>query len=103
MRRLAPRPLAAALGRVTAGLAPPTLLARVQGAWADAVGEVVNDEAQPVSERDGVVTVACHSAVWAEELKMMGPDLRERVNASLGEEAVAELRFTASGARRPRL
>jgi predicted nucleic acid-binding Zn ribbon protein len=103
MRRLAPRPLAAALGRVSAGLAPPTLLARVQGAWADAVGEVVNDEAQPVSERDGVVTVACHSAVWADELKMMGPDLRERVNASLGEEAVAELRFTASGARRPRL
>ena len=103
MRRRAPRPLAAALVRVTAGLEPPTLLGRVQGAWAEAVGEVVNDEAQPVSERDGVVTVACRSSVWAEELKMMAPDLRERVNAALGEEAVGELRFTASSARRPRL
>jgi predicted nucleic acid-binding Zn ribbon protein len=99
VRRLAPRPLAAALGRVTAGLAPPTLLARVQAAWADALGEVVNEEAQPVSEREGVVTVACRSSVWAEELKMMGPDLRERLNGALGDEAVAELRFTASSGR----
>ena len=100
MRRLAPRPLSAALGRVTAGLEPPTLLARVQRCWADAVGEVVNEEAEPVAERDGVVTVSCRSSVWAEELKMMAVDLRERVNGALGEEAVAELRFTAAGRRR---
>src|SRR3954466_9795415 len=103
MRRPAPRPLAAALGRVTAGLEPATLLARVQHCWAGAVGEVMSAEAEPVAERDGVVTMSCRSSVWAEELKMMGPDLRERVNAALGEEAVAELRFTASGARRARL
>ena len=103
MRRLAPRPLRVALEHALPKASPDGLLARVQGAWADAVGEVVNDEAQPVSERDGVVTVACRSSVWAEELKMMGSDLRERVNGSLGDEAVAELRFTASGARRPRL
>ena len=102
MRRLAPRPLAAALGRVTAGLEPPTLLARVQRSWADAVGEVMSQEAEPVAERDGVVTVSCRSSVWAEELKMMGSDLRERVNAALGEEAVVELRFSAA-TRRQRL
>jgi predicted nucleic acid-binding Zn ribbon protein len=96
MRRRAPRPLAAALDRVAATLEPPTLLARVQGCWADAVGDVVSREAAPVSEREGVVTVSCRSSVWAEELKMMAPDLRERVNAALGEGAVSELRFTAS-------
>jgi predicted nucleic acid-binding Zn ribbon protein len=100
MRRPAPRPLAAALGRVTAGLEPPTLLARVQRCWADSVGGVMGQEAEPVAERDGVVTVSCRSSVWAEELKMMAPDLRERVNAALGEEAVAELRFSAAGHRR---
>ena len=100
MRRRAPRPLAAALGRVTAGLEPPTLLARVQRCWADAVGEVMNEEAQPVGEQDGVVTVSCRSSVWAEELKMMAPDLRVRVNEALGEEVVAELRFTAARPRR---
>jgi predicted nucleic acid-binding Zn ribbon protein len=100
VRRRAPRPLAAALGRVTAGLEPATVLARVQGCWAEAVGEVVSAEAGPVSEREGVVTVSCRSSVWAEELKMMGPDLRERVNAALGDEAVKELRFTAAAPRR---
>ena len=99
MRRRAPRPLAVALGRVTQGLAPPTLLARVQGCWAEVVGETVNAEAEPVSEHDGTVTIACRASVWAEELKMMGPDLRDRLNAALGDEAVAELRFTAGGAR----
>jgi predicted nucleic acid-binding Zn ribbon protein len=99
VRRRAPRPLAAALGRVTQGLEPPTLLARVQGCWAEVVGEIVNEEAEPISERDGAVTIACRSSVWAEELKMMGPDLRDRLNAALGDEAVAELRFTAGGTR----
>jgi predicted nucleic acid-binding Zn ribbon protein len=100
MRRRAPRPLAAALGRVAAGLEPPTLLARVQHCWAGAVGEVMSAEAEPIAERDGVVTVSCRSSVWAEELKMMGPDLRVRLNAALADDAVAELRFTASTARR---
>ena len=99
MRRRAPRPLAAALGRVTAGLEPATVLARVQGCWVEAVGEVVSAEAQPVSEREGVVTVSCRSSVWAEELKMMGPDLRERLNTALQDDAVRELRFTATGLR----
>jgi predicted nucleic acid-binding Zn ribbon protein len=102
MRRLAPRPLAAALGRVVAGLEPATLLARVQGCWVDAVGDVVSSEAQPVGEREGVVTVSCRSSVWAEELKMLAPELCEKVNAALGEHAVTELKFRATGAR-PRL
>ena len=91
------------LGRVTQGLEPPTLLARVQGCWADTVGEVVNEEAEPVSERDGIVTIECRSSVWAEELKMMAPDLRGRLNEALGDDAVSELRFTAATARRHRL
>jgi predicted nucleic acid-binding Zn ribbon protein len=99
VRRRAPRPLATALGRVTAQLEPATVLARVQGCWAEAVGDVVSAEAQPVTEREGVVTVSCRSSVWAEELKMMGPDLRGRLNAALGSDAVTELRFTAAGLR----
>jgi predicted nucleic acid-binding Zn ribbon protein len=99
VRRRAPRSLSFALARVTAGLEPATTLARVQGAWADAVGDVVNSEAQPVSERDGIVTVACRSSVWAQELEMLGPDLTEKVNAALGDQAVAQLRFKAGDFR----
>jgi predicted nucleic acid-binding Zn ribbon protein len=97
--RRAPRPLSFALNRVTSGLAPATILARVQGRWAEAVGELVSSEAQPVSERDGVVTVACKSSVWAQELELLGPDLLDKLNASLGDATVAQLRFKAGDFR----
>jgi predicted nucleic acid-binding Zn ribbon protein len=99
MRRRAPRPLSFALERVTAKLEPATTLARVQGCWADAVGEAVGREAQPVSERDGTVSVACRSSVWAQELELLGPELVEKVNAALGDDAVERLRFKAGDLR----
>jgi predicted nucleic acid-binding Zn ribbon protein len=99
MRRRAPRPLAFALERVATTLEPATVLARVQGCWADAVGDVVSAEAQPVSERDGVVAVACRSSVWAQELELLGPELVEKVNAALGDDAVTRLRFKAGDLR----
>jgi predicted nucleic acid-binding Zn ribbon protein len=100
MRRRAPRSIAVALGRVSAALEPASALARVQACWAEAVGEAVSAEAQPVSEREGVVTVACRSSVWANELEMLGPDLLQKVNAALGEPAVGQLRFKAGDPRR---
>jgi predicted nucleic acid-binding Zn ribbon protein len=84
---------------VTTALEPATTLARVQGCWADAVGEVVSSEARPVSEREGVVSVACRSSVWAQELELLGPELLEKLNAALGEPAVAGLRFKAGDFR----
>lgn len=97
MRRIHPRLLAGALERVSARLEPASTLARVQGAWAQAAGETVAEETEPASERGGVVTIACRSAVWAQELALLGPDLTERLNASLGataeRPAVRSLRF----------
>ena len=97
MRRLAPRPLAKALAGVTATLTPATTLARVQACWREVVGEGVGAESHPVSERDGVVTIACRSAVWAQELELLGPELAERVNDALaadgGRAPVEALRF----------
>jgi predicted nucleic acid-binding Zn ribbon protein len=98
-RRRAPRALSAALARVTAQLEPATALARVQGVWVDAVGDVIAAEAQPVSERDGTVTVACRSAVWANELELLGPDLIDKVNAALGERPIGQLRFKVGDVR----
>ena len=104
MRRTHPRPLSAALERVTAGLEPATTLARVQGAWAEAAGDTVAEEAQPASERGGAVTIACRSAVWAQELSLLGPDLVERLNDALDappeRPIVRSLRFVVRGPRR---
>jgi predicted nucleic acid-binding Zn ribbon protein len=85
VRRRAPRPLAAALGRLGHDAAPATLLARVQASWPEAVGRAIAAEAQPVGERGGTVTVVCRSATWANELELLGPELLERLNAALGE------------------
>ena len=44
-------------------------------------------------ERDGVITVECRAATWAQELDLMQDELLERLNAALGEPRVAGLRL----------
>ena len=99
-----PRPLAAALESVRSEVAPQTLLAAVQEAWPSAAGALAADQGEPVSERSGVVTVACRSATWAQELDLMGPILLEKLHEAIGSEGqmgtLRGLRFTADAARR---
>jgi predicted nucleic acid-binding Zn ribbon protein len=63
------------------------------------VGEAVAREASPaVSERDGVVTVACRSATWAQELDLLSGQILAQVRLNLPDWASLEaIRFTASG------
>jgi predicted nucleic acid-binding Zn ribbon protein len=104
--RRSPRPLAAALRGARARAEPLTLLAAAQSAWTTAAGGRVAAEAEPVAERDGVVTIACRSATWAQELDLLGPELLERLNQALSEAVggpkeapVRGLRFTADASR----
>ena len=92
MRRRSPRPLALALAPLSEAAAPATTLARVQAEWIRAAGSLVAAEAQPVSERDGVVTVRCSSSVWAHELSLLAPRLVEALSSS-GAPGVRSLRF----------
>jgi predicted nucleic acid-binding Zn ribbon protein len=101
-----PRPLVAALRQARSDVAPATLLAAAQSAWLRAAGARVAAEAEPVAERDGVVTIACRSATWAQELDLLGPELLERLNEALSAagwepqaSTVKALRFTADGPR----
>jgi predicted nucleic acid-binding Zn ribbon protein len=98
-RRHSPRPLAGALDAVVERAAPRTTLARVQGAWESVAGPVVAAESTPESERSGVVTVRCSSAVWAQELELLSGELLTSLKARLGTDAVRELRFV-TGTRR---
>ena len=102
MRRRAPQPVAHALEGLTRRLEPLTPIAAIQRAWPEAVGETIAQEAEPVSERLGVVTVRCRSAVWANELTLLAPELVGRLNAALGDARVTELRCTAGAGRRGR-
>ena len=105
MRRLAPRLLSVALEGVVRRAEPATLLGRVQAVWADVAGPGLAGSATPVSERNGVVTLACESAVWAQELELLGPDLLTRFGDALAGESgrpavgsVKKLRFVVGSA-----
>jgi predicted nucleic acid-binding Zn ribbon protein len=100
VRRRSPRPVALALDRLTGSLAPATLLAEVQRAWPEAAGAAFAGASEPVAERDGVVTVACVSAVWAQELDLMSERVVGQLNEALGRPAVSKLRAQARPASR---
>jgi predicted nucleic acid-binding Zn ribbon protein len=101
VRRLAPRPLGDVLARALPEARPAGLLAEVQSAWPAVAGAAMAGAATPVSERSGTVTVACESAVWAQELELLGPCLTQRLNDALEGGRVERLRFVVgSGANR---
>lgn len=95
MRRAGPRPVSVALDGMIDRLAPPTALAAIQRAWPDAAGRFA-DFSEPVSERDGVVVVACDSSVWASELDLMSELVVAKLNDALGRPAVTRLKARAT-------
>jgi len=99
MRRARPRPLGPALDRLLGSLAPATVLAEVQRAWPQAAGAVFAAAAEPVAERDGIVRVACRTAVHSQELDLMSERVVAALNERLGRPAVRRLRCEASGRR----
>lgn len=98
-----PRSLAAALEAVRSEVGPQTLLASVQEAWPEVAGSLAAKQGDPVAERAGVVTIACRSGTWAQELDLMSPVLAEKISEKLAGGPHAEtfrgLRFTANAAR----
>jgi predicted nucleic acid-binding Zn ribbon protein len=97
LHRRSPRTLSMALSPLRDALAPPTVLAGVQAAWRDVVGELIAREAAPVSERAGTLTVNCSASVWAQELELMSEDIITRLNAQLPEGRLKDLRCVVSG------
>ena len=97
-RRSTPRPVADGLGSMLDGLAPDDDLARLQRAWAAALGPAVAAAGQPVALRDGVLHVACADATWAHELQLMEPQILERLASAYDGLPVVALR-TRSGGR----
>ena len=92
MSRPAPRPLSEIVRELAFALAPASTLARAQEVWERAAGPAIAAAAQPTAERDGVLTVTCEAAVWAQELDLMASELIARLNAALASESIRELR-----------
>ena len=99
MSRRAPRSAAHAVQALTERLAPATSLAAVQRAWDRRRPGGPGGPGEPTGEAQGVVTVTCSSAVWAQEIDLMAPAVIERLNAALGTELVRSLRRQTVPAR----
>ncbi len=84
------RAVRAELSRFGAGRGMAELVA----VWRDAVGPAVAENAWPARvSRDGTVTVATSSSVWAFELTKLEGDVRARLAERLAGEAPPRLRF----------
>ncbi len=91
--RSQPRALGDLVRAVRTESTPKTPLGAVQAVWADALGERIATHAEPVRERDGIVTVACSAATWAQELDLLQNDLLEQLNRALTGVQIDRLRF----------
>jgi predicted nucleic acid-binding Zn ribbon protein len=92
LHRRSPRPLTGSLASLQQRLAPATLLAEIQRLWPEIVGSAIAAEAEPVSERAGVLTVSCRAAVWAQELDLISPAVIDKLNNRLSRGAITRLR-----------
>ena len=73
---------------------PAGAMGEVVSAWPAAVGEAIAREAWPARiARDGTLTVATSSSVWAFELTQLEETIRERLAGALGDAAPKRLRF----------
>lgn len=98
-RRSRPRALGDLARAVRVESRPQTALGAIQSVWADALGERIATQAEPVRERDGLVTVSCSAATWAQELDLLQNDLVERLNRELDGAEVNRLHFVVGDSR----
>jgi predicted nucleic acid-binding Zn ribbon protein len=93
VKRAKPHALGETIRELRREAQPATLLAAAQASWRPAVGEQIAAQAQPVRERDGMITVECSAATWAQELDLLHDELLARLNSELGEARIKRLRM----------
>ncbi|GAB4279663.1 MAG: hypothetical protein Kow0056_13130 [Coriobacteriia bacterium] len=68
---------------------------RIESVWPEVAGKAIADKTKSLRFKDERLTVVVASAAWANELSLMGPELVRRLNDTLGETVVREIRFFA--------
>lgn len=100
-RRRDPRAAGDMVGRFRAGGSamggPASGMAPLVAVWSQVVGDTGARHSEPVRRsRAGVVTVACSSAAWAQELSARREELLERLRAASPRAEVSGLRFAVA-------
>ncbi|HXY54468.1 MAG TPA: DUF721 domain-containing protein [Nitrospirota bacterium] len=64
---------------------------RIHGQWDRAVGATIARHAQPYSLRGKKMALIVDSPAWMQQLSLLKPDIIERVNRSLGHNAIRDI------------
>lgn len=72
----------------------------VQGRWAEIVGAQVAEHCVPETFDDGVLVVRADSSSWAANLRLLAPQLLDRLAEEVGEGVVADVRVVGPAAPR---
>jgi predicted nucleic acid-binding Zn ribbon protein len=72
---------------------------RAYRAWHAAAGAQIAAVTNPARLTRGTLLVECESAVWAQELTYLGPQILERLRSTDPETPVQRLRFVPRGRR----
>ncbi len=64
---------------------------RIFSQWERTVGQGIARHARPVSLRGRKLILVVDSPAWMQQLSLMKPEIREKLNAGLGRESVREI------------
>lgn len=91
----------AVLNRLATKLGVPSasIFRSVLARWPEVVGDDILEHAQPRSLVERVLSVAVDDPRWATQLKWLGPQLVNRLNDAVGEDAIDRIEVRLEGAR----
>lgn len=92
-----PQPFSRVVSRVSMdrGWSPRLTDATVLGRWPQLVGPDVADHCEPLSLRDGELTLQAESTAWATQLRTLQRQLLTRLAAAVGPNVVRRIRVVA--------
>ncbi|HKI82824.1 MAG TPA: DUF721 domain-containing protein [Candidatus Krumholzibacteria bacterium] len=76
-------------GPLRQGLKEQEILA----SWNEVVGNEIAKHSEAIALKDGVLWVRTEGSVWAQELSLLMPRIREEFEKKLGKGSVREVRF----------
>ena len=74
------------------GWSPKVSEGTVLGRWPQVVGEDISAHAEPISLKEGVLSISAESTAWATQLRMMQSQILAKIAAAVGDGVVKTLR-----------
>ena len=61
--------------------------------WEKVVGEKINENTEPISIENGVLSVKTSNPSWSQELQLQKPHILKKLNNRLNKKVIKDIRF----------